>query len=459
MRTQLDLKKRFKYITIIVLFIPLFAILITGFVFFISWSFGRGESDDLSAPRYLKPVLTEILTTGKVSKTGFSGIIMVLNANGELIYTNPKVEEFFKEQNITTFEDTYKIIMSRMPTQPFSVSVYRYKGNAGMVIFIEDFFTTAKIFKIIGTILFSMYLILIVTPLIILRRFMSPLAASLISLENAALEIAKGNLDVNVLKGRNVPKSRHHPTVLKNLDTAFETMRTELKENQERQSRIIMSISHDLKTPLTVIKGYVEALKDGMAETPDDIKEYADVIHERASLLEERITDLIHFSRLQTTDWQARFEPVGLSEFLTEASDIFKNDTFIRERQFESDLDIPSHISINGDRKMLFQVFENLFDNSCRYTETGDKIRLYTDLKQNEVVIIIEDSGPGIEKEHIPFIFNNFYRADSGRNTRGLGIGLDSAKIIIQNHGGEIKYRKSTMGGAGFQITLPIIED
>lgn len=452
----MDLKKRFKYMTIIIIVIPIFAILVTFFAFMITRSVAIDESGDLSAPRYLQPTLLQVLTEGKVSGDGFSGIIMVFDDQAKMIYADPKVK---KAMNIESWNNprlAYSEMMAKMPARPFDVSVYRYHGKAGVVIFIEDYFTTVKLFRILWFVLFILYFFLIVIPVFMLRSFMRPLRKSLLSLEYAAQEIGRGNLDVEIIKGRKESKCRSHPSVLADLNTAFEKMRLELKENHEQQSRMIMSISHDLKTPLTLIKGYVEALKDGMAETPEDVAQYAEVIYDRSVLLEERISDLIHFARLRTTDWQTRFSPVSIKKFLKETSDIFKSDSFIRKRNFEYYADIPDEIQIMGDKKMIFQVLENLLDNSCRYTEEGDKIQLSSEVIKENLILILEDSGHGIGKDHIPYIFDNFYRADQGRNTRGLGIGLASARTIIQSHGGDITYMESSLGGAGFRVVIPL---
>ncbi len=445
--------------TLTIIVIPFFSILVTVFAFVLTLSVGRYESEELSAPRYLQSVLMEILTTGKVSKEGFSGVIMVFNDQGKMIYADPLVNEFIDEQNWDSLEDGYQGIMAEMPpSQPFSVSIYSYRGKPGVILFVEDFFTRIKLFRILGIVLFGLYFILIVLPVLMLRIFMRPLQETLISLERAAGEIGRGNLDVVVFQPRvkNRRRRHTHPMALEGLVTAFDRMRIELKENHERQSRIMMSVSHDLKTPLTLIKGYVEVLKDGMAETPEDVIQYAEVIHDRANLLEERISDLIHFSKLQTTDWQARFLPIPFKEFLEETAIIFKNDTFIRKREFEYSINITPDILIRGDRKMLFQVLENIFDNSCRYSEDGSRIRFSTELEQGAIILRLEDSGPGIQDKHIPYIFDNYYRADSGRNSHGSGMGLASAKTIIRNHGGDVEYMESSLGGAGFRIVLPV---
>ena len=452
----MDLRRRFKLVTTMILIIPVFAILVTAMAFALSWSFRWSEAEDLSAPRFLHPILTDILEGNLPAEHRFNGIIMMFDHPGSLVYLAPEVEQHLGSYDWDNPEMAFQQLMDLMPHTPFNISIYRYKGAPGLVFYVEDFFTSMRIFRVSWLLLFVLYLVLIVMPVMVLRRITKPIAASLLTMERQAREIGRGNLEG--VPASELPSRRPRRTFreMEALENSFNTMRLELKENHERQSRIMMSISHDLKTPLTLIKGYVEALKDGMAETPDAVVEYADVIHDRTMLLEERINDLIHFARLQTTDWQARFSPFSLSDFLEEACDIFRNDSQIRKRQFESAVEDMGDRMLRGDRKMVFQVLENLFDNSCRYSGEGDVIRLGARTEEDRVVISMEDSGPGVDEEHVPFIFNNFYRADQGRNSRGLGVGLDSAKTIVRTHGGDIGYQPSLLGGACFIVTLPL---
>jgi len=452
----MDLRRRFKLVTTMILIIPVFAILVTAMAFALSWSFRWSEGEDLSAPRFLHPILTEILDGSLPADHRFTGVIMMFDHPGSLIYLAPEIEKHLGSYDWGNPENAFQRLMDLMPNTPFNISIYRYQGNPGLVFYVEDYFTSMRIFRVSWLLLFILYLVLIVMPVMILRRITKPIAASLLNLQQAAREIGRGNLEGESSAVSSAPKPRRTFREMEALEHSFHNMRRELKENHERQSRIMMSISHDLKTPLTLIKGYVEALKDGMAETPDAVLEYAEVIHDRTMLLEERINDLIHFARLQTTDWQARFSPFSLKDFLEETCDIFRNDSQIRKRQFESAIENMGSPMLRGDRKMIFQVLENLFDNSCRYSGEGDVIRLGARVEGDRAVILMEDSGPGIHDDHVPFIFNNFYRADQGRNSRGLGVGLDSAKTIVRTHGGDIGYEPSSLGGACFVVTLPL---
>lgn len=328
----------------------------------------------------------------------------------------------------------------------------------GVVIYLEQFFSDRDLFLRSAFVFFAMYFGLIVFPVLMMGVKIQPILRSIISLENAAREIGRGNLDAPIKFTKKQKRQGKSLDELKSLVDSFETMRIELKENHNNQSRMIMSISHDLKTPLTLIKGYVEALKDGMAETPREVEKYADIIYDRSMILEERINDLIYFAKLRTSDWQARFTIFSISQFLNETADIFSNDAHIRKRFFQYKNSLSADFMIAGDHKLLFQSLENLFDNACRHTKDDDILKLTAKITHNSVQIEFEDSGSGIEREHQKFIYDMFYRADSGRNTRGLGIGLSSVKTIIESHGGSISYKSSDLGGAGFLIELPVID-
>jgi signal transduction histidine kinase len=452
----MTLNKRIRIAAVFILIVPLFAILITSSVFFITWSLGWENAEDLSVPRFLHAPLLSALRGDEVQNSKFAGIFLALDDKGHIAYIAPRAREEMDNQQWHSIDEAYTDIMSSIPNIPMNIAVYTYKGKSGLVFYLEEFFSGRKLFKANTLIIFSMYFGLIVLPIIIFSINSRPIMRSLVILETAAHEIGRGNLDYPVsVKGRQ-KKSGPHVRELDSLIQAFEDMRIELKENHENQGRIMMAISHDLKTPLTLIKGYVEALKDGMAETPEQVLEYAGVILDRSMLLEERINDLIYFARLRTSDWQTRFEEFSLGHMIDEAAEIFRNDSLIRKRKYYYRSELTADKMIRGDRKLLFQVFENLFDNACRYTLENDHIEIKAGLTGDLARITVEDSGAGIGVEHIEHIFDSFYRADSGRNTRGIGIGLTSAKTIIENHGGNIRYEASPLGGAGFIVELPV---
>ena len=452
----MNLRKRFHIIFILIILIPLTSMVASLGIAWYGWSTKLEDSAGLQAPRYLHDILLEILT-GEYEDESINekGIIFLLNGDGRIIYAHPELIKAYpgilKEEWADSGKKLYTLMMDEMPSIPFSITMFRYRGDPGVAVYVQAMVSAhANAINMVVKLVWIFYLGFILLPVLSMGFFMRPMARAVIDLEAAAGEIGKGNWDVQI---KPIKTRKQHPFA--HLIRAFDQMRRELKDNHERQHRIMMSISHDLKTPLTSIKGYVEALQDGMAQNPEDLSHYTGIIMEKTNLLEERINDLIHFSRLQTTEWQSLFSDFPLKGLLDEAAGIFRNDALIRKRELETLIDIPEDALVKGDRRMLFRVLENLFDNACRYTEPGDTIRLSAKKLEGKWLISMEDSGSGIEKKHIPHIFDNFYRADSGRNTRGIGVGLASAKTIIQSHGGKIFYSRTNLGGACFLIELP----
>lgn len=416
--------------------------------------------DGLEAPRYLHATLLEILSGDyDEDKIAEKGIISITNNKGEEVYFHPWIMETYPDilENKSPLkqQELFETILDDVVLDvPFTMSFFRYNGKGGVVVFMEDMVSHhGTAVKISIVLIWIFYLGFILLPVLVMGFFMRPVSHAILKLENAATEIGRGNWNVDLKVENFCGTKKHHP--LEDLIQAFDNMRTELKENHERQQRIMMSISHDLKTPLTSIKGYLEVLQDGMADDPEKILKYTTIIKDKADLLEERINDLIHFSRVQTIEWQSRFSDFNLCELLNEVGGVFKNDALIRQREIDVKIDLPEQLSIKGDRKMFFQVMENLFDNACRYTAKEDKLRFCARVENNNIHIAMEDSGAGIAAEHVPYIFDNFYRADSGRNTRGIGVGLASCKTIIQSHNGTIQYESSDLGGARFHIAIP----
>ncbi|MDC7222430.1 MAG: histidine kinase dimerization/phospho-acceptor domain-containing protein, partial [Spirochaetales bacterium] len=265
----------------------------------VSWSAQMENSDGLESPRYLHSTLLEILTGDYDEKTIASkGILFISNEKGDALYVHPDVLRNYPqlmEKNLHDPEqELFTLIVDDMPKMPFGMSIYRYKGQAGIVIFVQELVSKhASAVKRSFVLIWIFYLGFILFPLIVMGIFMHPMARSVLILEEAALAIGRGNWDVKLMPDSET-KCKHKPKSfgpMAHLMKSFDQMRLELKENHERQQRIMMAISHDLKTPLTSIKGYLEALQDGMAQDPEELNRYTSIIMDKTYLLEERIND------------------------------------------------------------------------------------------------------------------------------------------------------------------------
>ncbi len=232
------------------------------------------------------------------------------------------------------------------------------------------------------------------------------------------------------------------------LASSFETMRRQLKEANEQQKRyeenrkeLIASISHDLKTPLTSIKGYIQGMKDGVANTPEKFDRYMNTILLKVDELHQLIDDLFLFSKLDSHQESFHFEAVDLQPYLTDIIEETKYSLNDQSVCLSLSTDSNEHYFVRADRFQLKRVIQNIIQNSLKYNTNKEKeINIYLSKKDGMITTAIKDNGIGINKDTLSQIFDSFYRADSSRNSKtgGSGLGLAIAKRIIEKHGGII---------------------
>ena len=267
-------------------------------------------------------------------------------------------------------------------------------------------------------------------------------------LESATRRIAEGELDLNVdVKGSNEITS---------LTNSLNKMRNALKEEELRRSRFIMGITHDLKTPLALIKGYAEAIEDGVAEDPVSRSSAVEIIVEKADQLENMINDLIDYVRMETGEWRTQLEHINLAAFVKKLVKTFYSDVELLQHVLVHDIELPDDISVPMDERLALRAFENLIHNAVRYTPHGSSIRLAAVRRENTAELTISDNGPGIDKEALPHIFEMFYRGSSSRREQGMGLGLAVVKWVVDYHGWSINLSSEKGKGTCFVIIIPL---
>ncbi|MBR4631497.1 MAG: HAMP domain-containing histidine kinase [Treponema sp.] len=278
----------------------------------------------------------------------------------------------------------------------------------------------------------------------------STITKSITLLEKNTQRIVSGELDVELENKK--PRNENEITRLtKNL----EKMRLDLKDDGERRAKFIMGISHDLRTPVAVIKGYTEAMSDGVFETVEEMKKPIEIISEKTEQLETMINTLINFVKLNQTEWQHQLKKQKIAPTIHEFAKSFVTTGEIFKRNVESDINIPEEIEIPFDKLLFQRAMENLFTNAVRYTNEGDTIRIVAFSENGEIKIKIADTGSGIEKKDIDKIFDLFYRGSNSRRESGMGIGLSVVKKIITTHGWTIDVKSQKGIGTEFTITIP----
>ncbi|MDF2880403.1 MAG: sensory transduction histidine kinase [Clostridiaceae bacterium] len=248
------------------------------------------------------------------------------------------------------------------------------------------------------------------------------------------------------------------------LCVAFDDMRKKLKESIEVQAQyennrkeLISNISHDLKTPITSIKGYVEGIKDGVPDTPEKMNKYINTIYSKAKSMDKLIDELFLYSKLDLNKIPFNFEIVNMVPYLSDIAEEFQFDLEKKniDIKFYNEAGKTAKVLIDGQK--INRVMTNIIGNSIKYMDKPNgEINIKLSKKDKNVIVNITDNGKGIPKDDIPFIFDRFYRADSSRNTvtGGSGLGLAICMKIIEEHNGRIWAESSENMGTSITFIL-----
>ena len=223
-------------------------------------------------------------------------------------------------------------------------------------------------------------------------------------------------------------------------------------ELAEMKSEFVSTVTHDLKTPLALIRLVSETLSLGRYSSPESIRTYARLLSTEASRLTLRIENLLSYARLTDARDRYRFEDIDLLETVQES--LRRAAPRLNELGFELDSNLTDAPIVRGDRLALLQVLDNLIDNAIKYSGTGRVIEVGTAADETIAFVSIRDRGIGIPDDEKAHIFEKFYR---GRNTdvAGSGLGLAIARRVIQDHGGSIQVASRADGGTSVTIGIP----
>ncbi len=301
-----------------------------------------------------------------------------------------------------------------------------------------------------------MVLVLIITNGLLTYYVSKSIIVPITKLSLAAQKISEGNLDYSITSDKK--------DELGKLSNMFEEMRLNLKEAraiqaqyEQNRKELVASISHDLKTPLTSIKGYVKGVQDGVANTPEKLNRYIDTIYEKANDMDELIDQLFLYSKLDLERLPLQFEKVDLSSFFADFVDELAFQLKEEQGIVTFFMDKEASFMVKADREQLKRVVTNIFQNSLKYMNKTQKvIEISLQSKPKEVIVTMKDNGSGIQKEDLPFIFESFYRTDTSRNssTGGSGLGLAIVKKIIEGHGGTLWAESDLGNGTSIHFTL-----
>jgi len=271
-------------------------------------------------------------------------------------------------------------------------------------------------------------------------------------------------LEKVILAARNYPSADIQPVPprgpreVQDLTRAFNSMISRVDSSQKSQKDFVADVSHELKTPLTSIQGFAQALLDDTANTPESRKQAAQIIYDESGRMHRMALDLLDLARLEGGIADLKMADVDMKALLQNIIEKFtpraqRADVALQLKTVDN---LPVLI---GDGDRLAQVFTNLVDNALKFTPEGGQVTLSAENAGAEMELSITDTGPGIPKEALPRLFDRFYQVDESRaggEEHGTGLGLAIAKEIIQAHGGRIGVRSGSGQGTAFTIHLPL---
>ena len=286
----------------------------------------------------------------------------------------------------------------------------------------------------------SAFVILISVALVVGLWVYRSIAVPLVKLKKATQNIKEGNLDfVLDVEGKDE---------FSELCQDFEEMRRRLKESTEEKSLIekenrelISNISHDLKTPITAVKGYVEGIMDGVADTPEKMDRYVRTIYNKTNEMDHLINELTFYSKIDTNRIPYTFNKLNVEDYFEDCSEEVGLELETRGIELVYANYVEKDVMVIADGEQIRRVIHNIISNAIKYM---DKPKGIIQIRIKDVgdfiQVEIEDNGKGIGPKDLPYIFDRFYRTDVSRNSSkgGSGIGLSIVKKILEDHGGKV---------------------
>jgi signal transduction histidine kinase len=237
------------------------------------------------------------------------------------------------------------------------------------------------------------------------------------------------------------------------LARAFNAMADGLARLEELRRNMVTDVAHELRTPLSNIRGYLEALQDGVVEPEERI---IDSLYEEAMLLNRMVDDLQELSLAEAGQLRLKRQPVALADVVDRAVEAVRPRAEAEEIRLQ--VDLPEDFLVDVDPQRIGQVLRNLLDNGLTHTPPGGEVGVVARASDQWVEVSVQDTGSGIAAEDLPYVFERFYRADRSRSraTGGAGLGLAIAKQLVEAHGGRIWVESTEGEGSTFTLALPI---
>lgn len=341
----------------------------------------------------------------------------------------------------TFFINNVTVLAASIPTGDTVYHFYAASSAAG-----ESFFSTdERVFQLFLLLFIAIGAIVIIVILlcsrIVTKKLVMQIMEPVNQLTAAAERIEGGDLTQ--------PVAYQRDDEFRNVCHSFNQMQDHLKEGVEKnaayekaRTEMISGISHDLRTPLTSVKGYIKGLKDGVAGTEEKRQQYLDIAYDCACYMDKLLSKLFYFSKLETGNMPFFKQKTDMKEYLLHYIEGRKKDLAAQHCILEFHSTCQQNCFLNIDHEQMKRVFDNLVENSIKYAKaTPLNMRISLQKEQDGgLAIIFSDNGSGVLPEKLPYLFEQFYRGDEARSDgEGSGLGLYVCQYIVREHGGTIR--------------------
>lgn len=390
---------------------------------------------------------------------------LLIRKNVHLIYTSSEKVELEGEDLPGFGSAEFRNDIQKLAGHTYSVKQHDFylpDGEEVSVFLVRDASPLLKFTHTFFPVLFVILILVLVLTNGLLTYFVSKsIIKPIEQLKRAANQIKGGNLD-------------HSLTIIKQdeigqLAQSFEEMRKQLKESfeiqnqyEENRKELLAHISHDLKTPITAIKGYVEGIRDGVADTREKQDRYIQTIYAKAVDLDQLIDELFLYSKLDLKKLPFHFENINLRSYLSDYIEELQFDLEKKDTTLTFAYEEGTTYFVSADPEKLKRVLSNIIENSLKYMDKAVKnIHISLLYEDDFLKVSIADNGPGISLDALPFIFERFYRAEQSRNvqTGGSGLGLAIARMIILEHNGTIFAESEINKGTTISFKLKLKDE
>lgn len=233
---------------------------------------------------------------------------------------------------------------------------------------------------------------------------------------------------------------------------------TELRRLENLRREFVANVSHELKTPITSIQGFIETLAEGALQEPERSREFLKMMQEDAERLTRLIDDLLELSKIESEEVPLRLDTLNLRQEIEQILTLFQPHLAKKNIAVENHVPHDAKSEVVADRDRLRQVLINLIDNAIKFSKEGGRITFTSESVGDQIHVSVEDTGVGIPEKAIPRIFERFFRVDKARSRElgGTGLGLAIVKHIVEAHGGKVACESQLGKGSKFSFTLPI---